>query len=546
MVKKIFRNIKREISAKKNIVGSISIAVMVVIVLFSSMLIFVPTTHAAYTDYAYSKLITIDNTKINQTLSFFPLWVYNVSDDFKDTNNGGSILPNGSDIAFFSYDNNTQYPHEIDVYNGTTGEIGIWVNVTSVSMSADTLFWIYYGDNDGGYGIGYLTTSVWHSTFDMVQHMNGEAWGDLDDSTSNAKDCDGENSAPTYNVTGKLGMSVEYDGDIDRDNDGDSNTFEQTHSNTVTVSNWVYADLWNNYSVALVNSPVGADYQWAIYMDKTSDLVRFYVYTDDWYNAVATGYNYTGEWAHLAGTYDGTSLRVYINGDMLGVFITSGAIQDANVPMTTSSRNVVNGWFDGKVDEIQVLNQAMSSSWINASFLNQNDPSTFLTFGEEAGEAGESASSYEIRGLPNDIITWSGLANTIVWCNSSGETNEWLEVNMSINASTNVTELRVWVGDLNNSGSTSWINATNITLYVSSDNVSYASYGTFTDSGGNITINESEWVGGGGDNPFTGAGLTDTNASIYLLFRLSIPSTVPTDTFWSVSATEWKIYIGYT
>ena len=47
-----------------------------------------------------------------------------------------------------------------------------------------------------------------------------------------------------------------------------------------------------------------------------------------------------------------------------------------------------------------------------------------------------------------------------------------------------------------------------------------------------------------GADPFTGAGLTDKNTSIYLIFKLDIPSGLSTDMFYSLDSDTWKIYIG--
>jgi len=151
-------------------------------------------------------------------------------------------------------------------------------------------------------------------------------------------------------------------------------------------------------------------------------------------------------------------------------------------------------------------------------------------------------STYEIKGLSSNKITFAGTAGTYPYCNSTGDYNEWLEINMSINATQNVTDINVSVGDLNDTDA--YINASNITMYVSSDNSSYGELGTFIDGGSNLTINITTWNAGTmGSNPFTGAGLTNITTSIYLIFRLSIPADSPTDLFYSLASDSFKIYI---
>ena len=117
---------------------------------------------------------------------------------------------------------------------------------------------------------------------------------------------------------------------------------------------------------------------------------------------------------------------------------------------------------------------------------------------------------------------------------------------MSINSTDNVTELRVWIGDLNDTNA--WINASNISMWISSDNSSYGELGTFEDLGSNLSINATNWNAGTmGADPFTGAGLTDKNTSIFCIFKLTIPAGISSDTFYSFAfaINSWKVYIGH-
>ena len=41
--------------------------------------------------------------------------------------------------------------------------------------------------------------------------------------------------------------------------------------------------------------------------------------------------------------------------------------------------------FDGTIDEIRISSIARSSRWISTEYNNQNDPSSFLSFGLEEG-----------------------------------------------------------------------------------------------------------------------------------------------------------------
>jgi len=140
--------------------------------------------------------------------------------------------------------------------------------------------------------------------------------------------------------------------------------------------------------------------------------------------------------------------------------------------------------------------------------------------------------------LTNGRITWSGQAGETVWCNSSGEGYETLNITIIDGAGANdtdVTEIRIWVGDLNDTSYT--ITADNIELYASVDGTTWHSFGTFPSGGGNISLNSATWTWS--DNPFPISG----DDTIYCRFKLTIPADTPSDTYFSASATEWKIYL---
>jgi len=167
----------------------------------------------------------------------------------------------------------------------------------------------------------------------------------------------------------------------------------------------------------------------------------------------------------------------------------------------------------------------------------------------EHSTQGDTSSTYTLKGLPNEKITWAGTGGTTVWCNTSGDYNEYMEINLSVNASDNVTEIRIFLDDLNDTSD--WINASNISVQFSSNNITWGNatgnWTAFTDGGSNVTCNSSQWTeanGFYGPNPFTYGGITDTNRSVYCIFKLTIPSDAITDTFWSSASDSYKIYIG--
>ena len=141
--------------------------------------------------WSYCKKITIDSTKVQSGQTDFPVLIYRSSDDDLKAN----AQSDGSDIAFVDANNATQYKHEIEKYDSSTGELVAWVKVSSLSSSSDTILYMYYGNPTCG--SQQDLTNSWDSNFEMVQHLN-ESGATLYDSTSNNNDGT-KNATPTFN-----------------------------------------------------------------------------------------------------------------------------------------------------------------------------------------------------------------------------------------------------------------------------------------------------------------------------------------------------------
>ena len=98
-------------------------------------------------------------------------------------------------------------------YDASKGELVAWVKIPFLSSSEDTILYMYYGNSDCGNQQN--AEGVWDENYLIVHHMTGSTYTELDDSTSNSWDVTSQNDNPSYNLDGKVGKCVDFDGSSD-------------------------------------------------------------------------------------------------------------------------------------------------------------------------------------------------------------------------------------------------------------------------------------------------------------------------------------------
>jgi hypothetical protein len=81
----------------------------------------------------------------------------------------------------------------------------------------------------------------------------------------------------------------------------------------------------------------------------------------------------TNTWTHVAGTYDGSNMKVYVNGQLKGTRAVTGAINTNTMPIYIGQNGNTDGFFAGKLDEVRIYNRALSGSEIQSA-MNQAQP----------------------------------------------------------------------------------------------------------------------------------------------------------------------------
>jgi hypothetical protein len=83
-------------------------------------------------------------------------------------------------------------------------------------------------------------------------------------------------------------------------------------------------------------------------------------------NAVGAATLPVNTWTHIAGSYDGTTLRLYVNGALVSSTTVGGSIPSSTGPLRIGGNSIWSEWFAGTIDSVRVYSRALSQSEIQA------------------------------------------------------------------------------------------------------------------------------------------------------------------------------------
>src|SRR2546422_10741998 len=117
--------------------------------------------------------LAIDQTQVGATgapHANFPVLVSRTDTDLQS-----KAQSTGNDILFTSSDGTTKLNHEIEKYVSSTGELVAWVKVPSVSSSAATVIYMYYGN--AGAANQQNAVNAWDANYLAVWHLKEDPSG---------------------------------------------------------------------------------------------------------------------------------------------------------------------------------------------------------------------------------------------------------------------------------------------------------------------------------------------------------------------------------
>jgi len=324
------------------------------------------------------KQLTLDHTFVTSTQTDFPAPI----DISLDADLAAHAQDDGDDIVFTNA-TGVKLAHEIEYFNGATGELQAWVKIPSLSSTSDTTIYLYY--NNTGCANQQNPTGVWDSHYKSVWHLKETGSGtanEYQDSTSNNNDGRGGDGipgmVPSFSGSGKVDGANNFDGSDDYINFTNLNL----GSSDFTVMVWEKSDAnsYPNVGVILSNRPNSNPVTWKGYI--FSVINGAFLYTTE--SSQPTSLNgivdvTDNTWHYIAYLRSGTTLQIYVDGSL--DTSTVGTVRNiSNTLHSSIAFENRNDWyhFDGLLDEITVSDTARSPTWIQTSYRVTQDSAGFL------------------------------------------------------------------------------------------------------------------------------------------------------------------------
>lgn len=366
--------------------------------------------------YSFQKSIVFDHTKVgtvsNTDQTNFPAGIIGTYSYLATAANGGAIQNTTTllgqtvpaDLIFTSDAAGTILLNwEVDFYNPVTGQIVVWIEIPTLSHSVNTTIYMFYG-NAAVTTYQCTASSTWDSNFTGVYHL-GDTSLSLSDSTSKANTL--TNGGATTSGTGLFGGAASFNGTNQNLTTSSTSLIPGT-TTAYTVSAWANPASNSSGAHNIFSNGVVASGGWSLQLRRDASAYSFYQNNSSlvFSEATSAGSVSVGSYTHVVATWDGSNIRLYINGVIQQTVAITTRGRATGTPTNSFGNDAPDGsiqYWDGLLDELRVSGTiARSADWIITEYNNQNSPTTFYTIGSSGGPISyvlnPVAGSYSITG----------------------------------------------------------------------------------------------------------------------------------------------------
>ena len=164
-------------------------------------------------------------------------------------------------------------------------------------------------------------------------------------------------------TTGQFGAALSFDGINDWVTVTDANALDLTTG--MTLQAWVYPTAASGVRDILIKEGTGVDI-YNLYARNGQGQPESNVFAGS-SNRWATGPTLAlNTWSHVAGTYDGLTVRLFVNGLQVGNTAYTGTIGTSAGVLRIGGNSLWGEFFQGRLDELRIYNRALSAAELQA------------------------------------------------------------------------------------------------------------------------------------------------------------------------------------
>jgi hypothetical protein len=328
--------------------------------------------------YTYCRTITVNHLKVPSNQTNFPIGISGTFAYLATVANGGKVTnASGYDVIFTSDTAGvTNLNWETNLYTATTGAVEYWVRIPTLSSSADTVIYAYYGNSS-------VTTDqsnphgTWDANFNSVWHLpNGSTLTALD-STSNGHNGTINSATATSGVFDGAGAFVAATPAYI------SASYGSLLGLPITSEAWIKTSTKTAVQVIYEDRPNGASPGCVLFLD-TSGFLNFAC--NQTFTIVTASTDLTdGAFHYVVGTATASgsgTLNLYVDGTSVASTANSGGPGNTGPGLIGIRFDSTDG-FNGTIDEVRISQIARAADWITTEYNNGSNQATFYTIGPQ-------------------------------------------------------------------------------------------------------------------------------------------------------------------
>ena len=201
----------------------------------------------------------------------------------------------------------------------------------------------------------------------------------------------------SYNAPITVGAALSFDGSNDYVSAPDANVLDLGAS--LTLEAWVKPASFNSYNIIIdkrTNTDATANY--GLTLTNGKPMFYFWINSSDSRFHTAPSAISLNTWSHIAATYDGAKVKLYVNGVLVYSQAETVVPTPTNQPLSIGRNPSTLQYFNGAIDEVRIWNTARTCAQISQQYNcelvgNESGLVAYYKFNQGAADSNNSSIS---------------------------------------------------------------------------------------------------------------------------------------------------------